>query len=225
MNEIAVVSEGVTDYAVLKNVLLGWFKGQPAEPFLKPYQPNPTAQGESAWQEFGGWENVLRYLRERKHRDALEYADYLVIQIDSDESQHPNYGVPQLENGRPLEPGEMAEKVAAHLRNIIGPDDCDFYGERIIFAICVREIECWLLPLWDKARAGKCEGCLKALNTALAKAGETVINPHGKTSRPYEAAFKKYQKQSVLLDKGRQNPSLALFLDELGRRNIQLQVE
>jgi hypothetical protein len=53
MNEFAIVSEGVTDYAVLKNILLGWFKGQDAEPFLKPYQPDPTAEGESSWQAFG----------------------------------------------------------------------------------------------------------------------------------------------------------------------------
>jgi len=78
MNEFAIVSEGVTDYAVLKNILLGWFKGQDAEPFLKPYQPDPTAEGESAWQEFGNWENVIKYLAEKKHRDALEFADFLI---------------------------------------------------------------------------------------------------------------------------------------------------
>ena len=68
MNEFAIVSEGVTDYAVLKSILFGWFKEQDAEPFLKPYQPDPTAEGESSWQEFGNWENVLKYLEEKKHR-------------------------------------------------------------------------------------------------------------------------------------------------------------
>ncbi|WP_367874140.1 hypothetical protein [Luteolibacter sp. Populi] len=42
MIEFAIVSEGVTDYRVLRNILLGWFKGQDDEPFLKPYQPDPT---------------------------------------------------------------------------------------------------------------------------------------------------------------------------------------
>ncbi|MEQ1748977.1 MAG: hypothetical protein ABL974_06115, partial [Prosthecobacter sp.] len=95
MNEFAVVSEGVTDYAVLKNVLLGWFKNQNAEPFLKPYQPDPSADGQSSWQQHGTWENVIRYLKEKRHRDALTFADYLIIQMDSDMSDHPALGVSQ----------------------------------------------------------------------------------------------------------------------------------
>lgn len=222
MNDFAVISEGFTDHAVLKNVLLGWFKGQPVEPFIKQVQPDVDATGESAWQQSGGWENVLKSLREKKHYEALERSKYLIIQIDSDVSQHANYGVPQSENGSELEPVEMVERVASFLRGIIGPKDCEFYGDKIIFAICVHEIECWLLPLWDPERADKCKGCLKALNRALSKADQDGINPQGKTSRPYEAASKGYRKRADLLEKGRQNPSLAIFLDELDRRQIQL---
>jgi hypothetical protein len=222
MNEFAIVSEGVTDYAVLKNILLGWFKGQAAEPFLKPYQPDPTAEGDNAWQEFGNWENVLKYLAEKKHRDALEFADFLIVQIDTDQSEHTNFGVSQREGDQVLEPPAIVAKVREKLQEIIGTDDLEFYGERIIFAICVREIECWLLPLWDKSKADKCEGCTKAVDRALTKQNEAPLN---KDPERYRSASKEYAKQKALLSEGPRNPSLAIFLEELSSRNIVLTAE
>ena len=222
MNEFAIVSEGVTDYAVLKSILFGWFKEQDAEPFLKPYQPDPTAEGESSWQEFGNWENVLKYLEEKKHRDALEFADFLIVQIDTDQSEHVNFGVSQRENDKPLEPPGLVAKVAKKLQEIIGPDDVAFYGERIIFAICVNAIECWLLPLWDKSKAAKCEGCLDVLDRALKRKNEAPLN---KDTDRYRSASKEYAKRKVLLTEGGKNPSLEIFLNELERRNIVLSVE
>lgn len=61
-------------------------------------------------------------------------------------------------------------------------------GERIIFAICVHEIEFWLLPLWDTARAAKCEGCTNAVDHALAKAGRPSLN---KDPRRYGGCFQR----------------------------------
>ena len=219
MNEFAIVSEGVTDYAVLKNILLGWFRDQETEPFLKPYQPDPTAEGENAWQEFGNWENVLKYLREQKHRDALEHADFLIVQIDTDQSEHVNFDVSQRDGDQPSEPSAMVAKVAGKLREIIGTQDMAFYGERIIFAICVREIECWLLPLWDTAKASKCEGCTNAVNRALVQSNQAPLN---KDPERYQYASKGYAKRKTLVSKGPKNPSLSIFLDELRHRNIVL---
>lgn len=225
MNEFAVVSEGVTDFHVLKNVLLGWFKDQNAEPFLKPYQPDPSADGQSTWQKHGTWENVIRYLKEKKYYAALEHADFLLVQIDSDMSEHPNFGVPQHDGGRPFEPPIMVQQIAAKLREVIGESDLKFYGERIIFAICVREIECWLLPLWDNQKASKCEGCTDTLNRALSRQNERCINPERKEPRHYDEISKGYKKRKTLLEDGRLNPSLAIFLNELERRCIVLSAE
>jgi hypothetical protein len=222
MSGFAIVSEGRTDYAVIKNIVLGWFKDQDVEPFLKPYQPDATAEGQNAWQQFGNWENVLRYLREKKHRDALDFADYLIVQIDTDQSEHQNFGVSQRENNQQLDPSAMVAKVAEKLREIIGQSDIEFYGDRIIFAICVREIECWLLPLWDASKAEKCEGCTNAVNRALTKANLATLN---KDQSRYEAASSQYTKRNVLLTDGPKNPSLRLFLNELERRQIVLKAE
>lgn len=220
MNEFAVVSEGVTDYAVLKNILIGWFKDQNAEPDLRPYQPDPNADAQSSW-HYGGWENVLSYLKEEKYHDALQFADYLIIQIDSDQSEHPNFGVPQFDKGQPLTPKDMALRISQHLRSLIGEEYCAFYGDRILFAVCVREIECWLLPLWDESKAAKCEGCLDSLNRALRRQNEDPVSPT-KDSRDYHRASSRYRKRKELLDHGPKNPSLRLFLEELTLRDIKL---
>jgi hypothetical protein len=174
--------------------------------------------------KFGNWENVLRYLGEKKHRDALEFADYLIVQIDTDQSEHPNFNVPQQEGGKPLEPSTIVERVSQRLYDVIGKEDIKFYGDRIILAICVREIECWLLPLWDQRKAAKCEGCLDTLNRALSRSNAPTINPHDKSARVYDLVSKEYRKPQNLLEKGPLNPSLEIFLKELDRRKITLSV-
>ena len=144
------------------------------------------------------------------------------MQIDTDQSEHVNFGVSQRENDKPLEPPRLVAKVAKKLQEIIGPDDVAFYGERIIFAICVNAIECWLLPLWDKSKAAKCEGCLDVLDRALKRKNEAPLN---KDTDRYRSASKEYAKRKVLLTEGGKNPSLEIFLNELERRNIVLSVE
>lgn len=221
--DFALVCEGVTDHAVLKNILLGYFKDQPRAPRFTQKQPDSDATGEGAWQQFGNWENVFRYLREGRHRDALEFNQYLVVQVDTDESDHANYDVPQQEAGRPYLPNAMVDRVAAKLREILGPEDCTTYEGRLIFAICVRDIECWLLPLWETGnKVAKTSGCLQTLNTALARKGEPVINPHDKKVPPYANASRGYRKPATLLAEGVKNPSLAIFLGELNARAIVL---
>lgn len=224
--DFALVCEGVTDHAVLKNILLGYFKDQPRTPRFAQRQPDSDATGEAAWQQFGNWENVFRYLREGLHRDALEFNEYLVVQVDTDESEHANYGVPQQEAGQPHPTKTMVERVAAKLREILGPADCATYGTRLIFAICVRDIECWLLPLWETGnKVAKTTGCLKTLNSALAKQNEPTINPHEKKVPPYDNASRSYRKPATLLAEGVKNPSLAVFLEELGARAIVLKAD
>ena len=115
----------------------------------------------------------------------------------------------------------MALRISQHLRSLIGEEYCAFYGDRILFAVCVREIECWLLPLWDESKAAKCEGCLDSLNRALRRQNEDPVSPT-KDSRDYHRASSRYRKRKELLDNGPKNPSLQLFLEELTQRDLKL---
>lgn len=221
--DFALVCEGMTDHAVLKNILNGFFKNQRA-PRFTGRQPDADATGEAEWQQFGNWENVFRYLREGLHRDALEYNQYLVVQVDTDNSDHPNFGVEQQEGGQPLSVEVIVARVAAKLREIIGPEDCATYEGRVIFAICVRDLECWLLPLWESGnKVEKTTGCLGAVNIALARKDQPTINPEDKKVPPYDNASKGYRKRATLLSEGPKNPSLRIFLEDLIARNIELE--
>ena len=221
--DFALVCEGLTDFVALENILIGYCKGQAREPLITQAQPLSDATGESTWRSYGGWEYVFRYLQEGLHRDALERNEYLVIQIDTDTSEHAHYGVPQSEAGQPLSPETMVYRVAARLRAILGPEDCATYGDRLIFAICVRELECWLLPLWENdAKAAKTTGCLPSLNAALKRLNQKPINPQAKNVRTYQDISRGYLKQKVLLAEGPRNPSLGIFLAELSTRTFTL---
>ena len=205
----AIAAEGKTDFPVLKNILIGKFKSEGIEPVVNRHHPEEEG--------FGNWENVFRYLREAKHRDALENADYLIVQIDTDAADHQNFGVPPREDGQELDDSQIVLRVTAKLQSLICEEDIEFYGGRIIFAICVRELECWLLPLWDTAKAAKTMGCFAALNAALARADEPAINPEAKKPLRYDAISKGYRKKTDLEKEGSRNPSLKIFLTELER--------
>jgi hypothetical protein len=88
----------------------------------------------------------------------------------------------------------------------------------------VRDIECWVLPLWETGnKAAKTTGCLPTLNAALARSNATPINPHEKRAPAYDQASAGYRKRSVLLAEGIKNPSLAVFLREMDARAIVLE--
>jgi hypothetical protein len=95
----------------------------------------------------------------------------------------------------------------------------DFYenhNQKIIFAISVDAIECWLLPIYYQnlpAKASKTTGCLKALNTELSK--EEGFTIHEKTPRYYRIASKKYLKHKESKKLYALNPSLRIFVEDI----------
>ena len=222
MGDFAIVAEGITGQAVLKNVLLGYFKDQEAEPAISPVQPLDDATSEEEWRSYGTWHHVFKYLQAGLHREALQLNRYLIVQIDTDVSHLPGFDVPQHENGAPLALTDIIRRIRTRLETLIGSQDCTTYGSRILFAICVQSMECWLLPLWDSNCADATNSCMFRLNTALTRNNCHAINPSKKTPEPYRAASKEYRKRKVLLQEGRKNPSLEMFLQELSNRDIVL---
>ncbi len=84
--------------------------------------------------------------------------------------------------------------------------------ERILFAIAVDELECWLLPLFyaDKS-ASVTNNCLYKLNIQLAKQKQTTINPQAKNPKHYDQFSRPFCKIKTLRDAAAKNPSLGIF--------------
>jgi len=220
MTTFGLITEGYTDQLLLEGVLEGLLNAQDDDlrvNYISPvWDETDAAQGQKA-----GWYQVFEYCKyvENLSRD-LQYNDYLIIQIDTDVSEDIHYDIPQKNNGNDLSPEELIDCVIAKFQNLIGEPLFTEYGERIIFAISVHSIECWLLPIFgnNPAEKKKTVNCLKTLNRKLnAKHGFTIDQNNKSAGDYYEklAGYFANKKRNALIQLGSHNPSFHIFLSKL----------
>ena len=152
--------------------------------------------------------------RAPKSGAQFQFNDYVVIQIDTDVAQDFHVS-PYDENGIELTPEELIERVKSAIISQIGDDFYQRLHSRMLFAIAVHSIECWLLPLYftDKRRE-KTKNCLDTLNQALKKQGFTIDR---KAADYYRKIAEPFSKKKTLMQMQSHNPSLSIFIVELGR--------
>lgn len=219
MSEVAqplsfgIVAEGAADHTVLKRILAGYFDNPDLA--TNPLQPLRDATGTF---ESGGWAQVLEYCQSEKFRSAFSFNDYIIIQIDTDISdKHPSYGISHHSESGPKSPEQLVSEVCAKLIEQMGKAFYDAHKQKILFAVCVHSIECWLLPLyWTDNRREKIINCMTSLNEQLSKQHGFSID--AKDPRYYDKAAKDYSKRKKLLAHWHHNPSLKCFIDHLEAR-------
>lgn len=213
MYSFRLITEGVTDQITLETILSIFYKDPNID--VEPLQPPGDETDRYTQKDFGGWEMIFRYLQSVEFKEAIPFADYFIIQIDTDVSPQPKFGISHWENGRELTPEELYKRVKEKL---ISSMDRDFYGEhkdKFIFAISIHSIECWFLPLYyDDKRKSKLIHCLDTLNQKLRKEGFT-IDSQKKKSRYYETISKKFKTRENLVKLAGCSPSFKMFLREL----------
>jgi len=221
MGDFAIVGEGVTDQIVLKNILLGYFQDRDPEPDIVFEQPPLDATGIAGLPHApGGWTLVVRYLRERSYRQALQFHRYVVIQIDTDIAG--DFGVVRTEG---LSDEDFVEQVIRKLCSHIPDEDLAVVRDRLVFAIGLDEIECWLLPLVvdrsEKTFLAKATGCLEAVNHRLRRSNEVPLSTQrgGKDPTRYRQISAPYRRRKQLEDAAT-NPGFARFLRELGECSL-----
>jgi hypothetical protein len=207
---VATIAEGPTDQTVIENILLGCFGEDDTE--IRHIQP-PRPLTETP----AGWGHVFKSLERKDYEVALQYNDYLVIHIDTDVQDQPGFDVPRREKGKELSVSDRVDRVITRLKKNI---DTEFYwanAYRILFAIAVDTIECWLLQLlYGNKKAAKTTGCLESANQALRKAGRDALSAGKNKFIPaYEKASSGYRKRKTLIDLHDKNPSLGLFVKQL----------
>jgi hypothetical protein len=212
-----IVAEGITDQVVLENILLGYFGDDEEETIVERVQPLNDATAKRSAPPPGGWNQVFKFFQAGEHRRALQFYDYLVVQVDTDVSEQVGYDVPHREGGRELTVPELVSRVAMKIKGLIGDEFLAQHGSKLLFAIAVDGIECWLLPLlYNDNRVEKTTGCLNAANQALHRLNrEPLSKADHKDYRAYDATSRAYSKRRKLMEEGRKNPSLALFLQNL----------
>ena len=141
-----------------------------------------------------------------------------MIHIDTDVQEEKGFDVPRREAGAELSCQERVSRVIARIRTDIEEVFCAANIHRILFAVAVDSIECWLLPLLHaNNKAEKTTGGLDAVNHELRRRGQKGLSGADGTKFPraYDAASSDYQKRKVLVKHRDRNPSLKLFVDQL----------
>ena len=201
----AIVGEGLTDFKVLKNLLIGFFKDKnlPVTRLL-PNDNEPV-----------GWGNVLQYLSTAEFQMGVRLNDYVVVQIDTNECE---------EWAKVRHLGDNSKDIIAFIGQItaqlIARISHDFYHanqQKIFFAICVHEIECWLLPFHasQPAHASKLVGCFNTLEKIAVKNGYSLHQKNYQDGKHYDGLSGEMKNHKELLKKSELNPGMKVFIDTL----------
>jgi hypothetical protein len=216
-----LICEGVTDQIVIKNILIANF--QDPDLFVTELQPLQDATNEHGTTD-GNWHKVFQYCESQNFRDAFQSCDYVVIHLDSDVFLSGELPEKYRLSINPKESVEnIIDRIADKLKIAIGIPFYENQQNKIIFAIAVHEVECWLLPIYysnDKSKSKKIASCLSTLNEALSKKESFYID---KKKPEYYQKMAKHivkMKQSDFKKYIQANPSLQVFVAELSQKTI-----
>lgn len=221
MARFGIIAEGVTDQVVIEAILAGFFGDD--DPDVSRIQPPLDETGRGPAEGNAGWGMVIKEFETGRFVEPLDsgFRDYLIVQIDTDVSEQKGYDVPWREAGRDLTPAELVERVIARLRRAAGEERFDRYRDRLLFAISVHSIECWLLPLfYSDNKRSKVTGCADAVNKKLKQANKNALSNSAGEKYPnaYRDASRGFEKRAAVLSASPHNAGFAAFVTALGER-------
>ncbi len=223
MIEFGLVTEGISDQIILENILFGFFNNKNIP--VEPLQPLRDTTDKNRYVGQGNWIEVFEYCQTNTFKVMVSVKDYVVIQIDTDALKGDS--VPEKYRLN-LQQADLEETITVVKNKLIDLMTIDFYEQfkdKILFAISVDAIECWLLPFYFsslKIKAAKTENCITTLNEGLKKAGYAFYIK-AKDPEYYRTASEPLKKHKDLLRFYPLNPSLKVFIDDLKNRNIEIE--
>ncbi len=148
MVKFGFITEGLTDQIVIEYILSGYFDTDDLD--INELQPIRDETDKNRSENYGGWTLVFEYCKSDRFKQAFQFNDYIIIQIDTDVCEEKHYDVSKRnEDGKELEPVDLIHNVREKFKKeLIGEEFFNNNKEKIIFAISVHSIECWLLPLY-----------------------------------------------------------------------------
>jgi len=217
--------EGRTDQITIENILCGYFEELESNDVAEkqPY----LDETDLSQQNPGGWTNLLGYLRHTRFRDDVLNYKFMIIQIDTDMSNEKGFDVLHVDDqNNSLSPEDLIRNVIAKLIDTIETGEKGFYeehAEKIIFAVSVHSIECWLYAHYNKKplRSPKITGCERALlhlykkgtNQSLSK-----IKPNiDKNYVSYNKLSQPFLKRRHIDEVVQKDPSFCVFIGELAK--------
>ncbi|HWK07736.1 MAG TPA: hypothetical protein VNS58_29090 [Puia sp.] len=202
----AVVGEGKTDHIVLRNLLVG-FTGN-----KNLIVTRPLPEGD----EPVGWGNLFNFLASDRFRKIFDFEGHVIVQIDTGTCEDWDENLKHI--GTDTEQiGDFIENIKKVLIKKMGEGFYDEQKDRILFAICVHDIECWLLPFNSTlpSHHAKLVGCLNTLEHILNPKGISLHQKNYKEGKHYDDLSKLMKNRKDLTKKAALNASLKIFIDDL----------
>lgn len=223
MVKIALICEGISESEIL-TFLISKYIGT-GNVKVTTVQPETSSGKQSG---FGGWLQVLNYCNDTKLTDNLTFNDFIVIQIDTDTCTQINYDVnPYDVNNNRISDAELYTKVTNRLKQNLSAELLQKYSDKIIFAICINETECWLLPLFyanEPKKRCATTNCVYILNQKLKQQNISPIPDKDKNNtearRSYQSILKMLKKKKDIADISQYNYGFKMFVEQLDTINI-----
>lgn len=181
--QFGLICEGVTDFHVIKHVVQAYIDD--AE--FRPIQPNlDETHIHTTVDTFGGWELVKEFLKSDFFEDTVNNLDYVIIQIDTDVCEHINFGVSPITLANVDHEAfyELIKQKIIEWIDSYEHDTYDYYKEKIVFAISIHSIECWLLA-YHGNKGCKILGCENELAAAIRRKGGKINTQNAKKAVEY----------------------------------------
>lgn len=201
--------EGPTDQITIENILCGYFDNPDLGEHITELQP-PFDESDQKHGD-GGWPLLFKYLASTRFRDDVFNTDYVILQIDSDIAE--KIPVPHRDNnGNELAAELLITNIQNQLIASINSGANGFYethAEKIIFAICVHSLECWLVA--HHGEQNTIHDCFAVL--------KTVVDPKhirvAKKRRNYDQLSQPFLNRQNLIATATKEASLNIFLQAL----------
>jgi hypothetical protein len=216
--KFALITEGPSENRIIKHIIYNYFKNP--ELIFNQIQPK-MAQGRQA--STGGWNEVLKYCESEALEDIFLENDYVVIQIDTDQSQIKPFDISHTHANNKLKTNEeLYNDIVAKLISLVKPNVLAKNGNNIIFAICINTIECWLLPIYyTNNHKSAINTCLPKLNQALIKKNIKPIPTKDKNNalsiKSYDTILSNWKKKQDIVDASKHNRGYYSFIDSLSK--------
>jgi hypothetical protein len=212
-----LITEGASENRIIKHIIVKCFREY--ELFFRDAQPQ-IINGKQ--ETTGGWNEVLKYCsRTDDLKEIFNDTDYLIIQIDTDQSQTKPFEISHTKPGNSFKTvDELHDDVIEKLKGLFDAEILEAYEDRIFFAICVHTIECWLLPVYfTNNHKTDTRNCLSTLNSELRRKDISAIQVKDKNSpvgiRSYETVLKNWRKKQDLINSAQHNNAFKKFIDSL----------
>ena len=226
MATFAIICEGISENLAIHAIVE---KMRQTDTYFADIQPRTNVRsGHTVQDGIGGWPEVLSHCNTDEFKQSLQSNDYLIVQIDTDRCDEPKFGI-RKNNGQNVERSD-SEIYNDIISRLLQDVDHQFYEknkDRIIFAVCFEEIECWFLPLfYSDKRACATTGCIGKINQELQKEkGGYYIPEDGKNGakarNAYQFILKKMRRKDIP-NIAQYNFGFKKFVEQLNTINVEL---